>query len=168
MSLPKNEIFYRASAEAIEAYEDRHYLGRKHFARLLGYRGPNAHVQLSSALNTTSYNPANPKRLSVDQLGVMLDEVDEDIRRDMLEKIVNRWGYGLCANRAGADEADEVMGLVAVLLDLGGRHGGLEEAVRSAIEDGVIDDEEREAIRRTAYEVRKLTKMIEEMTGGAR
>ena len=168
MSLPKNETFYRAAAEAIEAYEDRHYLGRKHFARLLGYRGPNAHVQLSTALNTTSYNPANPKRLSVDQLGVLLDEVDEDIRRDMLEKIVDRWGFGLCANRAGADDTGDVMDLIAAVLDLGSRHGGLEETVRRSIEDGVIDDDEREAIRATAYRVRQLVKQIEEMMGGAR
>jgi len=168
MSLPKNDIFYRAATEAIEAYEDRHYLGRKHFARLLGYRGPNAHIQLSSALNTTSYNPANPKRLSVDQLGVLLDELDEDIRRDMLEKIVNRWGFGLCANRADADKKGGVMELVTLLLDLGGHHGGLEETVRRSIEDGVIDEQEREEIRVMAYQVRKLTKMIEEMMGGAK
>lgn len=162
--IEKNKFFYEAISEAIAAFEDRHYLGRKHFARLLGYRGPNANIQLSSALNTTSYNPANPKRLSVDQAIVALDEMDEDIRRDALERIVNRWGLGICSSSAESGKP-EVMRIVSALLELGSHHGELEQTVREAIEDGVIDAQERKAIRKGAFALRKLARKLEEMTG---
>lgn len=162
MSLPKHTHFYRPIAEAIDYYNERHYLNRSHFARLLGYRGPNAATQLSTALNTTSYNPANPKRLSVDQMSVILDELDEDLRRRALEQIVNHYGYGICANRQDAPKPD-VLGLVIGALDAGKHFGDLEATIRDAVADEVIDEGEAADIKAAAFALRSLVKRIEEM-----
>jgi len=162
--LQKHEFFYDALSDAIYAMDDRHGAGRKHFSRVMGYRGPNAHIMLSSALSMKN-NEANLKRINIDQLTEALDEMDEDIRRDALEKIVNHWGLGICESRAERADPD-VMRVVSVLLDLGSRHGGLEQAVRDAIEDGHIDKEEAKAIKRETFALRKLAKVIEVMMEG--
>lgn len=163
MALQKHPFIYQAAARAIDEFGDaNHMTGRKHFASLLGFRGENASVQLSSHLNCTTYNPASPKPLTVDHLTALADELDEEHRRDMIERIVNHWGYVLCDNRRKSGPAD-VMSVVMHVLDLGDSFGGMESTVKAAIEDGEIDTGEARDIGNVAFEIRKIAKMIEEM-----
>ncbi len=80
---------YKAITEAINAWEDRHYINaREHLAPLLGLRGKNAAIQLSNILNYKSYNPRSPKAMKLSQLVIVLEEIDrEDVRH-----ILNAFG----------------------------------------------------------------------------
>ena len=161
--IAKHRFIYRAVTEAIEDFGDRHHLqARAHFAPLLGYRGPNGHVQVSGMLNHTTYNPTNPKRMSVDQLAVLLYELDYEGREHVLEAIVNEYGYNLCrAPEADETEADAMFVLHATL-GIDGVHGDLARTLADALEDGEIDEEESERIRKATFALRKAIRALEE------
>jgi hypothetical protein len=96
-------------------------------------------------------------------MAVILDELDEDLRRRALEQIVNHYGYGLCANRQDAPKGPDVMGLVIGALDAGEHFGDLEATIRDAVADEVIDEGEAADIKAAAFALRGLVKRIEEM-----
>jgi len=162
MTLPKHTFAYDSITEAVDIFNDRHHHNRNYIATRLGYRGPNASVQFSGALNTKSYNPANPKRLSLDQFIVILEILDEDLQRDALEKIANHFGYGLCSNNQGEDKSD-TMSIVIGALDVGKSFGNLEATIRDAVADGVIDEDEAARIVDAAFKLRTDAKKVEEM-----
>ena len=163
MSLQKQRFIYKAVAEAIDAFGERHHLqARAHFAPILGFRGPNGHVQVSSMLNTTSYNPANPKRMSVDQLATLLHELDEPDRRFVLEKFAEEYGYNICKAPEAKREPVGAFELFKMVLEIDGAHGSFARTLKDAVEDGVVDDEEREAIREATFMLRKMVRKLEE------
>ena len=91
MALPKNPTIYKLIERAISSFGERHHLtARQHFAPMLGYRGDNAAIMLSTALNYTTYNPASPKPISIDQLYTLLYELGED-RNVILDGLANEF-----------------------------------------------------------------------------
>ncbi|WP_201353843.1 phage regulatory CII family protein [Hydrogenimonas urashimensis] len=162
--IQKHRFIYKAVAEAVEGFGNRHHLqARAHFAPLLGYRGPNGHIQVSSMLNCTTYNPANPKRMSVDQLAVLLYELDEEGREDVLSAILDEYGYNLCkAPDAPQTEADTIH-VLQMTLGIDSVHGDLAKTLFEALEDGTIDEDESEAIRKATFNLRKAIRELEEM-----
>ena len=91
MALPKTPLMYKLIAEAIDSFSERHNVtGRSYFAPLLSYKGQNAAIMLSTALNYTTYNPASPKPLTIDHLYVLLHELGED-RNIILDGILKEF-----------------------------------------------------------------------------
>ena len=161
--LPKHKFIYKAVAEAIDDFGDRHYItGRAHFAPLIGFRGKNGHIQLSSMLNTTSYNPANPKRMGVDHLAVILEELDDEGREHILEAIVGEYGFNLCKAPEAKNEPTDETRVLLMALGIESVHGSLAETLTEALEDGEIDDEERERIVKATFALRKAVRELEE------
>ena len=76
--IEKPAHIYKAIAEALKSFGDRHYVNaRGHMADALGLRGPNAAIQLSNILNYKTYNPLCPKALKIGQLAIILEELDQ-------------------------------------------------------------------------------------------
>jgi len=161
MALPKTPYIYRAAAKAIRQFElDHNVTGRKHFAPLLGFRGENASVQLSSALNYTTYNPATPKPLTVDHLDVLLHELGRH-KTVILDAIAREHGgtfhLAPTAGAAKSDVRDELLEIAGLAGDLSGKFVEFKE------NDGVIDAEEAEELARIAYATRKALRAFEHM-----
>ncbi|RLE41464.1 hypothetical protein DRJ16_06265, partial [Candidatus Woesearchaeota archaeon] len=135
---------------------------RAHFAPLLGYRGPNGHVQVSGMLNHTTYNPTNPKRMSVDQLAVLLYEIDDIDRERLLEAIVDEFGYNLCRAPEASLGDIALANVLRMTLGIDGSHGDLARTIADALEDGEIDDNEKDRIRRATFQLRKAVRELEE------
>ena len=92
--MEKPLYFYKAIAEGINNFGDRHYINaRTHLARAMGLKGNNAGIQLSNILNYKSYNPKDPKPMKLRQLAVIFEEIDQE---DVMH-ILNGFGspYGL-------------------------------------------------------------------------
>ena len=161
--LPKHKFIYKAVAEAIDDYGRRHYLtGRAHFAPIAGFHGRNGNIQLSSMLNTTSYNPANPKRLSVDHLAAIVEELDDEGREHVLDAIVGEYGFNLCKAPEAKTEPTDETHVLLMALGIESVHGNLAETLTEALEDGEIDDEERERIAKATFALRKAVRELEE------
>ena len=167
--LIKHRFLYEALALAIDEHGNSEgFVGRQHFAALLGFGGKNPSIHLSGHLNYTTYNPATPKRINVDQLIVVLHELNEDRRRDVLEKMVNEYGYGLCKDDKKNIGDLNITAVFKIILDLDKRHGGLAEIVGESIADGHIDVEESGRIKAAAFELRKAAKALEELADGSK
>lgn len=161
MALPKTPHIYKAIARAIDAFGEAHGVtGRQHFAPLLGFRGENASVQLSSHLNYTTHNPTTPKPLSVDHVARLLDEMGPhaSIIMDALAK---------SAGGVFVLEADAAVGRESVrdeLLEIAALTGDLSNCfLQFKQNDGVIDEEEAAELKRVAYEARAALKAFERM-----
>ncbi len=161
--LPKHKFIYRAVAEAIDGFGERHYItGRAHFAPIAGYRGKNGHIQISTMLNSSGYNPANPKRMSVDQLAEILEGLDDEGREHVLEAIVNEYGFNLCKSPEVQRKPEDAMRVMYMALGIESVHGNLAETLVDALEDGEIDEEERERITKATFALRKAVRELEE------
>jgi len=165
MFIPKTRHIYSAVAKAIDGFGNRHHINaRSHLAPLLGFRGNNAHIQLSNTLNSTTYNPASPKRLSVDHLDTLLGEVDEIAKEQILSAMVEPHGFTLQrANKCTDIDTLGVVSLLMVVLNLDKKHGKLSEALSLAVEDEIIDEREREKLRDITSEFRTLLRSLEHM-----
>ena len=162
--LEKNKLIYKTVHEAIERFGERHNLyARGHFAHICGYNGPNGHVQMSSMLNTTSYCPAAPKRMSVDQLMAILDELDAEDREFLLGEIAGQYGLNVCRQPSAKSETYSVERVLFATLGIDGVHGELAGTLADAVADGEIAAGEKERIRKAAAAVRKAVRELEEM-----
>ncbi|WP_345969624.1 phage regulatory CII family protein [Sulfurimonas sp. HSL1-6] len=161
MALPKHPFIYKSVIAAMQLFGKRHSVSeRQHFAPLLGYNGPNDHIQLSSALNYTTYNPYKPKPLSIDQLVVLIEELGPDARPIMDALAKKAGGVFVTEAQAAAshdDVRDELLQIAALAGDLS------QQFLTSLHNDGVIDDLEAEELARIAYEARRQIKAFENM-----
>jgi hypothetical protein len=138
--MTKQHALYRSISRAIDAYGDRHHItAREYFAPLLGYRGPTAAVQFSSALNPNSDNP-----LSIDRYDAILREIDERGRAELLSTLAKQHGYRLCPGSEPMEPSER--DIVSMILGLDQSHGRLAKEIREAIEDGEIDSTEARRI----------------------
>ena len=105
--MEKPAYIYKAIAEALKAWEDRHYINaREHLAPLLGLRGKNAAIQLSNILNYKSYNPHSPKPMKLAQLAVIKDEIDREDVAHILNGMGDRYGLMVVAKKMDVAEHD--------------------------------------------------------------
>jgi len=164
--LQKHRFIYKAVTEAVDAFGERHHLqARSHFAPLVGYKGPNGHIQFSGMLNFTTYNPANPKRMSVDQLAILLYELDYEDREHILSSIVNEFGFNLSSAPKAESKEFNLVHILRMSLGIDGVHGDLAKTLKEALEDGELSVEEKERIKRATYKVRKAIRALEEALG---
>ena len=162
MTLPKTRHIYSAVAKGLDAWGDRsHINARAHLGKTLGFRGDNAGIQLSNTLNSTTYNPASPKRLSVDHLDVLLHEVDGIATDKILSAIVEPHGYTLCRVDTPKANPFDMMTLFATVIKLDKQHGNIAEAIGKALEDDLIDDEECQEISTHISELRRMLREFE-------
>lgn len=162
MALPKTPWLYRAVDNAINKFSDRHYLnGRKHFAHKLGYDGVNGDIQIGTMLNTSTYNPANPKAMSVDQLAILLEELgpDKKIILDAIAKSCDGvFNFNEYCNKTNSESIKDE------LLTIAGFAGSLSSKfLEYKLNDGIIDEFEADDLERIAYETRKHLITFEEM-----
>jgi len=161
MALAKNPFFYKNIHDTIEAYGNRHSItARQHFAPMLGYTGKNGDIQLASALNYSTYNPATPKPITVDQLLVVLDECDEE-RDIILDNMCKRYGgqyvRGSQCNSSSEDHLkDDLLKISALAGNLSNMF------LEYKHNDGVIDDKEAEDLEKIAHAARRGIKEFED------
>jgi len=79
-----------------------------------------------------------------------------------LEYIAKRYGFTLCRPKTEESKKADAMDLAIKTLDLEATHGDLAKEVKEAVKDGVIDEQEKRAIKEKAYELRKLAAELEE------
>jgi len=162
MLIPKTRHIYSAVAKAIDGFGDRNHINaRSHLAPVLGYRGDNAHIQLSNTLNSTTYNPTAPKRLSVDHLDVLLHEVDDLAREKILSAIVEPYGWTLCKVGSNEPKPFDMMAMFATVIRLDKQHGNIAESIGKALEDEKIDEKESEEISNHISELRRMLREFE-------
>lgn len=161
MPISKNPWFYKAIDKAITAFGNRHNItSRRHFAPILGYSGQNGDIQLGTALNYTTYNPATPKPLSIDQLAVLLDELGPD-KKFILDAIAKECG-GVFNFSAPAKVENE--SIKDELLTIASFAGSLSaKFLEFKNNDGLIDENEANELEHVAYETRQHLRAFEEM-----
>ena len=160
MALPKTPLFYKLIAQAIDAFGERHHVtARSYFAPLLGYRGNNAAIMLSTALNYTTYNPASPKPLNIDHLYVLLNELGED-RNIIIDGLLKE--FGLVAVKRKDEHAD--VADINLLVDLANiENSDVFRVVKNSMSDGIIDENERAAILKEIEEAEKANAQLKDM-----
>lgn len=164
MTLQKTRHIYKAVAKAIDAWGDRcHINARAHLGKTLGFRGENAGIQLSNTLNSSTYNPTSPKRLSIDHLDALLQEVDAPAQEKILSAIIEPYGYTLCKAGKKEPKAFDMVELFTTILKLDKHHGNISAAVGDAMEDMEIDAEESENIKELIAEFRTLLRGFESL-----
>lgn len=162
MPLPKHSWLYKAISQSIDAFGRRHNLtARQHFAPKLGYSGANGEIQLGTALNCTTYNPINPKPLSIDQLAILLDELGAD-QKIILDAIAKQcdgvFTYGASASGTNSESLkDELLTIASFAGSLSAKF------LEFKNNDGLIDDLEADELERIAYETRQHLRAFEEM-----
>lgn len=161
MPIAKTPWIYKTIDKAINTFGKRHSItARQHFAPMLGYDGNNGSIQLGTVLNYITYNPHNPKPLSVDQLDILLEELGDD-RKIILDAIAKRcdgvFNFNVEPRTSSESLKDE-------LLTIAGFAGSLSSKfLEHKNDDGIIDDQEAEELERIAYETRQHLRAFEEM-----
>ncbi len=80
-----------------------------------------------------------------------------------LEYITKRYGFTLCKPKIASQTAnDPIINVVIHSLNLEEAQGDLAKAIKEAIKDGVLDEDEKKEIKDLAYELRKLAVSLEE------
>lgn len=167
--IPKTRHIYEATARAIDSWGDRNHINaRGHLAPLLGYRGDNAHIQLSNTLNSTTYNPALPKRLSVDHLDLLLHEVDTTAKEKILSALVEPHGFTLCRVGMKEPKAFDMMEIFTTVINLDKHHGNISAAIGDAVEDMQIDEKESKEIKELISDFRAVLRSFEAMIAGTK
>jgi len=161
MALPKTPWLYRSVDNAINKFSDRHYLnGRKHFAHKLGYDGVNGDIQIGTMLNTSTYNPANPKSMSVDQLAILFEELgpDKKVILDAIAKACDGvFNFNVDSKTNSESLKDELLTIAAFAGNLSSKF------LEYKLNDGIIDEDEANELECVAYETRQHLIAFEEM-----
>ncbi|MEN4053799.1 phage regulatory CII family protein [Sulfurimonas sp. NWX79] len=160
MALPKTPLFYKLIAQAIDSFGERHHVtARSYFAPLLGYKGDNAAIMLSTALNYTTYNPASPKPLNIDHLYVLLNELGED-RNIIIDGLLKEFDLvAIPKQKVKADVAD-----INLLVDVANmENSDVFRVVKKAMSDGTIDEEERAEILKEIEEAQKANARLKDL-----
>lgn len=140
MALPKTPLFYKLMAEAIQAFGERNNLtARQHFAPLLGFKGVNSAISLSTSLNYTTYNPVTPKPISVDQLYILLTELHED-RNIIIDGLLKEFDLIAVSKNRSSPSCEEISSLSDTA---NFENNDVFKSVKTALRDGHITSSER-------------------------
>lgn len=161
MPIPKTPPLYEAVDEAITAFGNHHNLnGRKHFAHSLGFDGPNGDIQIGSMLNCSTYNPATPKAMSIDQFNVTLNGLGrfKKIPLDSLARLHGGvFNFNVESKTSSESLKDELLMIAAFAGTLTSKF------LEYKNNDGYIDEDEANELERVAYETRQHLRAFEEM-----
>jgi len=100
------------------------------------------------------------KPLSVDRAVSITELSGGDMA--IIETMAKHFGYVLVKADAKAEGSADAMTVAVKTLELEQLHGELAKEVKDAVEDGILDDGERKAIRERIYELRRLAAQMEE------
>ena len=157
----KNKRVYAAIANAIEKCGKEHgFPGRKHIAEAIGLQGDNADKQLSAILNTTSCNPANPKRMSIDMFIDIAYELDDNFTLMMLNALAEEFGF--CVSKQKESAETDTKEIYRSVLALAHEHGELSHAINESLKDGEITEKEKLDLLKELADVKAATRKIEE------
>lgn len=162
MPLPKTPSIYESVDEAINAFGNHHNLnGRKHFAHDLGFNGPNGDIQMGSMFNCSTYNPINPKSMSVDQLNAALNKLGKfkKIPLDALAKL--HGGVFNFSAQASPTQSESVKDELLMIAAFAGNLSA--KFLEYKNNDGCIDELEANELERIAYETRQHLRAFEDM-----
>lgn len=142
--IEKPAHIYKAIAESLKAFGDRHYINaRSHMAEALGLRGKNAAIQLSNILNYKTYNPACPKALKIGQLAIILEELDQKDVAHIMNSICEPHGL-ICVKKEVSKTEDVSFHEAAdnVMLE----SDDVFKTTKLALRDDTLTEDELEAI----------------------
>ncbi|MDD5405995.1 MAG: hypothetical protein PHE73_03515 [Sulfurovaceae bacterium] len=160
----KDRRTYLAVAKAIDAFGEKHEInGREHIARAIGLQGPNAAIQLSNILNTETYNPTNPKRLSIDHLLAIMFELDDDNNMMILNAIAEEFGYNITKAKSDKPNKTNVSKVFSSVLELNQGHGELSRVLNESIIDGEIDEDEKIRLQKEILDLKTAVRALEEL-----
>lgn len=161
----KHRRIYLAIAAAIDDFGKRNHLkGREHIANAISIaNGPNAHRILSAYLNTTSYNPVNPKRLTIDQVVDITYELDDEGALIVLDAIAQEFGYHISKNKPCCEKEVGINPVIENFMKISEKHGSMAAQIREAVGDGEIDDGERVRIIKEITKYRSKLQALEEV-----
>ena len=155
--MPKIQELCKLTRRAITKDIRRNGLSLEDFAHELG---------LSAGTLENKLKPASPYDLTITEFIHILD-ITADY--ELLEFLAKRYGFILCKPEDEKPKVENPATFVTInTLDLGSVFGELEKIVKEAIEDGVLDEEERNDIGEVAYQIRKLAKRLEESVKGGK
>lgn len=153
-----------AVAKAVDAFGEKNGInGRDHIARAIGLQGPNAAIQLSNILNTETYNPINPKRLSIDHLLAIMFELDDVGALIILDSIAGEFGYTVSRAADSKVQKTDVSKVFSSILELNHEQGELNHVLNESIKDGEIDEVERKRLQKQVYDLKAATRVIEDI-----
>lgn len=160
----KNRRTYLAVAKAIDAFGEKHEInGRDHIARAIGLQGPNAAIQLSNILNTETYNPANPKRLSIDHLLAIMFELDDDGALMILDSIAGEFGYNVSKSPNDKTNQASVSKVFSSVLKINQEYGELSQVLNESIQNGEIDEDEKIRLQKEILDLKSAVRALEEL-----
>ena len=148
--LPNLEI-YKAAQLVVRDYMERNAKKIEWVAEKLGTTKGYLYANLEPA--------RTDKPLSVDRV-IALTELTGDMR--IIEEMAKKFGYTLCRPDVQVDKKADAMDLAIKTLQLEALHGELASDVEDAIQDGVVDEDEKKRVREKAYRIRKQAAEIEE------
>jgi len=148
--LPNLEI-YKAAQLVVRDYMERNAKKIEWVAEKLGTTKGYLYANLEPA--------RTDKPLSVDRV-IALTELTGDMR--IIEEMAKKFGYTLCRPDVQVDKKADAMDLAIKTLQLEALHGELASDVEDAIQDGVVDENEKKRVREKAYRIRKQAAEIEE------
>lgn len=148
--LPNLEI-YKAAQRVVKDYMDKNAKKIEWVAEKLGTTKGYLYAQLEPA--------RTDKPLSVDRV-IALTELTGDMR--IIEEMAKKFGYTLCKPDVQPGKKADAIDLAIKTLQLEALHGELASDVEDAIQDGVVDENEKKRVREKAYRIRKQAAEIEE------
>lgn len=147
-----NEMIYRAAQGLVKRLMDREHKKIEWVANEIG----TTKGYLYASLDPRQMH----KPLSVDR-AVALTRLSGDM--SIIEEMAKMFGYALCKAEAREQEYRDISDIVDSALSLQCGQGELSKSIKEAIEDGVIDEKEKQMIKTKAYELRKLAIELESL-----
>lgn len=144
----KDRRVYIATTTAIDEFgKENGVNGREYIAQKIGLMGENADKQLSQILNTTSYNPVRPKRMTIDQFIDIAYSLDDKGALTMLNALAGELGYIVTKESNSVNtKTSEIEPLLEAFMVASEHHGHVSTAILDAIKDGELDAKEQKKL----------------------
>jgi len=117
-------------------------------------------IGLSAGTLENKLKPASPYDFTITEFIHILDITGDYAPLEFLAK---RYDFRLCKPDTTKSECDNlILAVTLKTFDLEELQGNLAKTIKEAIQDGEIDESEKEEIKNLAYELRKLAAELEE------
>ena len=149
---PKNREILKAIRASITKDIRSNGLSLEEFAHEIGLSEGTLENKLKPSMHTSDIT-----------LAEFLHIIDITGDYKALELIAKRYGFVLAKAKTTQTKTDDIKTSVMLkTLNLESEHGKFAKVLQEALEDGVIDDDERNHMREVAYTLRKLALDLEE------
>jgi len=156
INIQKNETLLNALKFAIRELGIRYNIkGYDYIAQKLFFSSKVGATNLHQILN-----PFTDKYLKVDELLIILDNLDDDLRYDILNVIANR--YDFVVSKKVKDDVN-ISDFKDLLLNISSNDGKLIDTFIAAIKDNKITSDEKKEILKSTYILQSLIKHFEDI-----